>query len=330
LEPLGVEPSLFVGRAFIDLEIGRSMMKPLLQMLLKSTYEELVQAGERWRYRHLWARQLSFAAANRMLTELLLQGDPCLVGRIGHTEGRIVGEALFRDANFGRLSKKQAHQNAGIFPVNSDLLSRFATVYAESIAQVDLLGFWQTTFQARLLAERYNALPLVPLPALEPYLHASPWTATLHGRRVLVVHPFCLTIQHQYQSKRTVLFANPLILPEFELQVLSPPQTLAPLTEGYASWLVALECLTENVLRQEFDVALLGCGAYGLPLGAAIKSTGRQAIHLGGALQVLFGIRGRRWEKIPAIAAMMNEHWIRASQAETPVSALSVDGGCYW
>jgi hypothetical protein len=77
-------------------------------------------------------------------------------------------------------------------------------------------------------------------------------------------------------------------------------------------------------------VALLGCGAYGLPLAAAIKRSGRQAIHLGGALQVLFGIRGRRWEQIPKIAALMNDHWIRPSEAETPVSAVRVDQGCYW
>jgi hypothetical protein len=34
----------------------------------------------------------------------------------------------------------------------------------------------------------------------------------------------------------------------------------------------------------------------GLPLAAAIKAMGRPALHLGGALQLLFGIRGRRWE----------------------------------
>jgi hypothetical protein len=299
-------------------------------MLLKSPYSQIVQAGERLRYRHLWAKQLTYQDANRMITEFLLKGDPFLAGRIGHTEGRIVGEALLCGGRFGRLTKKQAHQNAGIFPVTSDLLSRFASVYSQAIGRADLLGFWQTTFQARLLAERYADIPLAPLSALEPYLHTTPWTTALEGCRVLVVHPFSESIQHQYQKNRTLIFANPLVLPEFELQVLSPPQTIAPMTSGYANWLFALDSLIESVIRHQFDVALLGCGAYGLPLGAAIKAAGRKAIHLGGALQVLFGIRGRRWENIPTIAAMMNEHWIRASQAETPVSASLVEGACYW
>jgi hypothetical protein len=300
------------------------------QSLAKDPYLRLVQAVERKRYGHLWQKQLTAEQANAAIVQMLHSRQPCLVGRIGHTEGRIVGEALFRGARFGRLTTKQAHQNAGIFPVSTPLLSSFAEIYAASIAQADLLGFWQTTFQARLLAECYPNIPLAPLPALEPYLQASPWSAALEGRRVLVVHPFAATILQQYGVKRSTLFLNPQILPEFELQVLAPPQTLAPLTGGYATWLEALDHLIERVHQSEFDVALLGCGAYGLPLGAAIKASGRQAIHLGGALQVLFGIRGRRWEQMPAIAGLMNPTWVRASQAETPVSAASVDEGCYW
>ena len=306
------------------------MMKIFIRGLLKTPYLQLVQAGERWRYRHLWARQLPFEVANRAMTELLLQGDPCLVGRIGHTEGRIVGECLFRHGNFGRMTKKEAHQYSGIFPVTYELLSQFGAVYEASIAEVDLLGFWQTSFQARLLAERYADIPLAPLPALEPYLHESPWSAALEGRRVLVVHPFADSIARQYATERPRLFADPRVLPQFELEVLAPPQTLAPMTEGHSSWLEALDKLTERVLQRSFDVALLGCGAYGLPLAAAIKRSGRQAIHLGGALQVLFGIRGRRWEQIPKIATLMNDHWIRPSEAETPASAVRVDEGCYW
>jgi len=68
---------------------------------------------------------------------------------------------------------------------------------------------------------------------------------------------------------------------------------------------------------------LLGCGA-------AIQAVERKGINLGVALQVLLGIRGRRWEKIPSIAGLMNEYWVRPSEQETPVSAKLVDEGCCW
>jgi hypothetical protein len=67
-----------------------------------------------------------------------------------------------------------------------------------------------------------------------------------------------------------------------------------------------------------------------LPFGAAITAAGKQAIHLGDALQVLFRIRGCRWEEIPSMAALMNEYWVRPSEQEMPVSAKLVDDGCRW
>jgi hypothetical protein len=304
--------------------------RQLWHRCLKSPVQTLARRLERARYRELWHRQLTNAEANALVFDLLSGARPFLVGRIGHTEGRILGEALFRDRYFGRTTHKQAHQNAGIFPLTAELLSEFAAIYDRSVSAVDLLGFWQTTYQARLLATHYPRIPLAPLSALEPYLQPSPWSSALQGRRVLVVHPFAESIMHQYTLNRALLFPGSEVLPEFELQVLLPPQTIAPLTAGYTTWIEAFEQLVERVLQREFDVALLGCGAYGLPLGAAIKAAGRQAIHLGGALQVLFGIRGRRWEQMPTIAAMMNEHWVRPSDLETPVSATRVEGGCYW
>lgn len=45
-------------------------------------------------------------------------------------------------------------------------------------------------------------------------------------------------------------------------------------------------------MKINFDTAIIGCGAYGMPLAAQIKNAGRQAIHLGGAVQLLFGIKG--------------------------------------
>lgn len=305
-------------------------MKAAWRRLVMSPYSQLKQAGERWRYRSLWRQQLSFEAGNQQIAALLSRQSPFLVGRIGHTEGRIVGEYRFRNGRYGRLTKLQAHQNAGIFPVSPWLLSRFAEIYSTSIESADLLGFWQTDFQLRLLASSPSTIKLAPLSSLEPYLHDWPWSAALEDRRVLVVHPFASSIRSQYASSRSKLFDNPQVLPAFYLQVLEPPQTLAPLTAGYPAWLDAFNTLTQQVLECDFDVALLGCGAYGLPLGASIKAAGRQAIHLGGALQVLFGIRGRRWEKIPTIDALMNDCWVRPSDMETPVSASLVDEGCYW
>ena len=42
---------------------------------------------------------------------------------------------------------------------------------------------------------------------------------------------------------------------------------------------------------KNFDIALIGCGAYGFPLAAFVKGIGKKAVHIGGPLQLFFGIK---------------------------------------
>ena len=100
--------------------------------------------------------------------------------------------------------------------------------------------------------------------------------------------------------------------------------------EGFESWLEAYNYMLNDIAKIDFEIAILGCGAYGLPLAAAIKKMGRQAIHMGGATQLLFGINGKRWDKDPQVSELRNEYWINPSIQEKPPKADGVENGCYW
>lgn len=76
-------------------------------------------------------------------------------------------------------------------------------------------------------------------------------------------------------------------------------------------------------------MALIGCGAYGFPLAAHIKKMGKQAVHLGGVLQILFGIKGRRWDESDT-HLMYNENWVYPDRSEIPAGADKVENACYW
>jgi hypothetical protein len=82
----------------------------------------------------------------------------------------------------------------------------------------------------------------------------------------------------------------------------------------------------EKTKEVDFDIAIVGCGAYGFPLASRLKEDGKIAIALGGLVQLLFGIKGRRWDN----SDLYNEHWVRPSARETPVRAGKTDGGAYW
>ena len=88
--------------------------------------------------------------------------------------------------------------------------------------------------------------------------------------------------------------------------------------------------MEQEALNLDFDVAILGCGAYGFPLAARFKRAGKKAIHLGGATQIFFGIKGKRWDDMPFFSEMYNDAWVRPLSSETPTKAKSVEDGCYW
>jgi hypothetical protein len=191
---------------------------------------------------------------------------------------------------------------------------------------VDVLGVW---LNEDIFRKRLNGKQFVTLESIEPYLYSHPWSEALAGKKVLVIHPFSKTIEMQY-AKRHLLFDNKKILPEFELKTITAVQTIAGEESQFATWFDALEYMKFQINEIDFDIAIIGCGAYGFPLAAYIKRLGKKAVHLGGATQILFGIKGKRWEQIPAINALMNEHWVRPLPEETPIDNSKIEGGCYW
>ncbi len=274
--------------------------------------------------------------ANRYLAEHIRSGEPFMAGRFGSGEMRAFRRTL--EVRFG-LRKDIPEEtldslciNAGFFPRDREKIMRFGELMEGSCRQVDLIATWQGLVMEDYVYDTYlpDAVQCF-LSGLEPFFVDEPWTEALKGRRVLVIHPFEDTIRSQYLNHRSQLFADPRILPEFELLTLKAVQTIGGQPdERFADWFAALDYMTDKALEQKFDVAIIGCGAYGFPLAARIKAAGRQAVHMGGASQLLFGIRGNRWEQREDYQKLMNDVWCRPGDAERPSAADQIEGSCYW
>ena len=156
----------------------------------------------------------------------------------------------------------------------------------------------------------------------------------------MVVHPFVETIKSQY-SNHKLIFDNPDVWPDYELKTLRSVQSSAANKVSFKDWFEALKWMEDEIAKIDFDICLLGCGAYGLPLAATVKRMGKKAIHLGGGSQLLFGIKGKRWDDnryhwkaLPQLdtnySRLYNSYWVRPSQKETPKSAKNIEGACYW
>ncbi len=269
--------------------------------------------------------------ANTKIKEKILERKPMMIARFGSTE-------LYNIEIFDLEYKPRFDvaiymltNNSGFFPSDEKYVRKFVDVMKESCSQIDMLAFWnmfrEEHYIKKLMKENVE---LFQLRYLEPWFVEKPWTSALKGKKVLVIHPFEETILQQYE-KREKLFSNPEILPEFELKTIKAVQTLAGEKDRrFESWFDALKWMYDEAVKMEFDIALIGCGAYGLPLAAKLKQAGKQAIHMGGVLQVLFGIKGKRWDDDPVVSELYNEYWVRPTEIEKLKGADKVEGGCYW
>jgi hypothetical protein len=225
---------------------------------------------------------------------------------------------------------RQLQRNAGFYPANVYSAERFSELMLRDAEEVDLLGSWLP--EERLLQDQLRRAVKVDLELLNPYFSKTPWTHALEGKKVLVVHPFAATIQSQYLKRRLLFPGN--LLPEFDLKTIKAVQSSAGEKPQFANWFEALDSMAQAMDREDYDICLLGCGAYGFPLAAHAKRRRKKAVHMGGALQLLFGIRGRRWESpdyspVYDFSKLMNEHWVRPSAEETPAAAGQVEEACY-
>ena len=236
-------------------------------------------------------------------------------------------------------------RNAGVFNPTPEILERFAHLYLEDSNFIDIL--LSINYKEKFMPLRQDC-QFIHLESAYPFFVDKPWTRALKGKKVLVVHPFSESIKKQY-AKRNKLFANSDILPEFELKTIKAVQSAAYSKVPFQDWFDALDFMKNQIESVDFYVCLIGCGAYGLPLAAHVKRMGKQAIHLGGGLQLLFGIKGRRWEvEYKCLAEkgdsgynvpfklninyydLFNEYWINPLKEEIPKESKTIEEGCYW
>lgn len=271
---------------------------------------------------------LSSHETNELIAGLLQSRKPFVISRFGSSELAVLKDFINKRP-FETKHKSTMIQNAGFFPIADNDLIQFCELYIHISDTMDLTGISYIPFEDYMLNNYAKNSLLTNLRNLEPYFYEKPWSKYLKNKKVLVIHPFVTSIASQYQ-KRKLLFKNQDILPDFELITLQAAQTLGGGTGEYTSWFQALEDMKTKMSKIDFDIAIIGAGVYGLPLAAHAKQLGKQAIHLGGSTQILFGVYGRRWELNPNFKDIINEHWTRPSEEETPQSAKKVENACYW
>lgn len=277
----------------------------------------------------------------KIVEEFVLSGKPFMIARLGETEQRVVAYGISH--KFPLCNPlKQRHilrhecanwcEGAGFFPRRANLIPLFTQVYLDAFRQVDILAVWELQYEQFFLQQYMIDTKICRARALSVVEHEKTWMGALRGKKVLVISPFAESIERQYRH-RDKLHRNLDMLPEFELKTLKAVQS--PIISGrrseFKDWFHALDWMYQETLKIDYDIALLGCGAYAFPLAAKIKENGHGAITTCGGTQLIFGIMGKRWDNPEYRKSLgVNQYWIYPSEEETPRKKRTVENGCYW
>jgi hypothetical protein len=275
------------------------------------------------------------------ISEALVRRAPCAIGKVGTTE-LLSQEYLDRwiqlpwpaNASWKRPARR-LYSNAGVFPVRKDIYGRWAGEYREAVRKMDFIAQWQpecTFLDAYEQAFLDRELPK----AIRGHFHSlepvgAPWLRPLSHLRWLVISPFCQTISSQL-NKLTQLNifhgvpADSLARIAATCRLLPCPQLPYMVQPKHRDWFHGLQELQDAMSRETFDIAIIGAGAWSIPLAAHAKLIGKIGLHLGGTVNLLFGIRGGRFED----RGLYNDHWIRPLPSECPANHKLLENGAYW
>ena len=272
--------------------------------------------------KHYSQKVYSPTAGNKIIAERIREGRPFCAGKIGHNERAIMKTFLDEFTNgipFDESAfKRKGRYLAGIYPDTRKIFYEFFKEYSKALAKFDMLAIMGREDEPEIIEKYSDGPQLVDnIRALEPYYFKDPWSQALENKKILVITGFPLTVSKQFANRKKV-WPTRNVLNDFELETLAIPQNAGVVDPVYENWAVALKAIEKQIEEREFDIALIGAGAWSLPLCAKAKEMGKAAIHTGGATQILFGIRGGRWNNHPVISQFYNDYWTSILDEEMP------------
>lgn len=281
---------------------------------------------------------------DRLIHRLLSSSSPQMIGRIAGVELKVAYYVLEQSHRITQQDLAELENNAGIHITSNESLKEYSTRCIEAYEACSAIGTWETSGKVYEVAgagqdfimRRTPHVPKISALSLEPY-YLSPtepsWMTALKGKHILILHPFVHTIQQQLHRLKEV-YPDRDWFEGSSFELIRPPFTLAG-NHGNMDWKEHYEkCISvirEAYEKQPFDVALIGAGGYGMLFSHFLyKELQVSSLYIGGALQLFFGIIGKRWFTNKRVMALVNDTWTRPLTEDKPSEFQRVEKGCYW
>ncbi|MDA8961355.1 hypothetical protein N9F65_00105 [bacterium] len=230
----------------------------------------------------------------------------------------------------------------GIYPTTTDFILRFNKDYVSSLQQLDFYALKGVGNEAAMMRAYNIPAKLIECDDLHPDRSpqaSDPTNCYLNafsGKRVLLISPIAeLLAQRSNQETFEGVWSKinkPWFFPSKVIPVEIPFAMSRATRDTYPTVLDLCHTIMESVEKESFDVALIGASGLGIPLAARIKRLGKIAVSIGSDLQILFGVRGKRWrERVSWQRRYFNDYWTDVpAKYFFPEKDEMVEGGAYW
>lgn len=269
-------------------------------------------------------------SSNKVIVNLLDSNKPFNVARLAGSLSTMC-MYIHRKKNPPAVCVENAVTNDGMYYNDQSDLLRIAELYIDGINSADYLACFPSLVveEQKYFLDKFKHIKQIHNRCLEPfYTDDTPWSRNLLGKKVLVVTSHINSIAKQIHNKN---------LPDVwcdnqEFVLYKSYNTLAG-NRLHGSCIETLNIMKNEICELDFDLAILGCGGYGLMLGDHIKNNlNKSCIYIGGAIQLLFGVKGSRWSNNTAVRSKLNNfvNFIEPVEEDRISNYQSIENGCYW
>ena len=241
---------------------------------------------------------------------------------------------------FEKHLRYHAYLQSGIFPAEHEFLLEYNDFFLEHIKSIDCLGMIMDSLMGPEIIcfhkIRNNLIFFkdmipdrsIPCNPDHDYLHY------FRGKKILLVCPFA-----HFLKKRAARESFEKVWAKIEKKWFYPksvdsiefPYGFSKEAHAeYASSIELFHSVEKRIKKKDFDIALIAAGGITVPIAASVKNMGKTAVSLGGDLQVLFGVKGRRWRgKERWRRYYFNEWWAELPERYHPDESNACNGA-YW
>jgi len=283
---------------------------------------------------------LNLIESNNIIIQLIQSNKPFYISRLGDLESIISIQYLInKKVNTDLLKINNSLYNAGIYSKNDlSKIELYCKLYNQSVIESNYLASFenlcvenQNFYKNNFNVNQIHSRSLEPFYVLDKNI--IPYTYYLKNKKILIIHPFVDSFKKQLNNDFQIFKDKRLFNENQQFVFYKSYQTIAG-NHIHNDWYETFTLMCEDIKNIDFDIALLGCGGYGLPLCHYIKTElNKSAIYIGGGLQLLFGVFGNRWQNNEFWIKTIKENnckFIKPSNDEVCKNSNQIENNCYW